>query len=96
MQRRSVALLGRDLRSEWAYLPPGPMCGTGRGFSIYWITLWRTNVSRIDDLELYSELAGLEKSLQTHARIENEILFPKAMILENQVKELIQGKVKLN
>ncbi len=45
---------------------------------------------------IYSELAGLEKSLQTHARIENEILFPKAMILENQVKDLIQGKVKFN
>lgn len=45
---------------------------------------------------LYSELTGLEKSLQIHARIENEILFPKAMMLENQVKQLFQDKVKFN
>lgn len=45
---------------------------------------------------LYSELIGLEKSLQTHARIENEILFPKAMMLENQVKQMFRDKVKFN
>jgi regulator of cell morphogenesis and NO signaling len=45
---------------------------------------------------IYSELLGFEKSLQVHARIENEILFPKAMALENQVKQILQEKVKWN
>jgi regulator of cell morphogenesis and NO signaling len=35
---------------------------------------------------VYNELKEFEKSLVTHARIENEILFPKAMALENKVK----------
>ena len=45
---------------------------------------------------IYSELISFEKSLQTHARIENEILFPKAMTLENQVKASFFEKVKFN
>ncbi len=45
---------------------------------------------------IYSELVGLEKSLQTHARIENEILFPKAMILENRIKQMVSGKIQYN
>jgi len=45
---------------------------------------------------IYSELRGFEKNLKTHARIENEILFPKAMMLENQVKKLFEEKVKYN
>lgn len=45
---------------------------------------------------IYSELGQFEKSLQTHARIENEILFPKALALENKVKESFFEKVKLN
>lgn len=45
---------------------------------------------------LYNELKEFEKSLITHARIENEILFPKAMELENQVRKMIAEKVKLN
>jgi regulator of cell morphogenesis and NO signaling len=45
---------------------------------------------------IYSELINFEKSLQTHARIENEILFPKAMALENQVRILVAEKIKLN
>lgn len=36
---------------------------------------------------VYNELKEFEKSLVTHARIENEILFPKAMALENKVKQ---------
>jgi regulator of cell morphogenesis and NO signaling len=35
---------------------------------------------------IYNELKEFEKSLIVHARIENEILFPKAMALENKVK----------
>ena len=36
---------------------------------------------------IYSELIAFEKALQEHARIENEILFPKAMALESEVKK---------
>ncbi|MBL0741519.1 iron-sulfur cluster repair di-iron protein [Chryseolinea lacunae] len=45
---------------------------------------------------LYNELKGFEKSLITHARIENEILFPKAMALENKVKTAFFEKAKFN
>ncbi len=45
---------------------------------------------------LYNELKGFEKSLITHARIENEILFPKAMVLENKVKLSFAEQIKLN
>ncbi len=45
---------------------------------------------------LYSELKAFEESLITHARIENEILFPKAMVLENQVKKMMAEKIALN
>ncbi len=45
---------------------------------------------------IYSELIEFEKSLKTHARIENEILFPKAMALENSVKQAFFANVKYN
>ncbi len=45
---------------------------------------------------IYSELTAFEKTLKTHARIENEILFPKAMMLENRVKRVFGEKIKLN
>jgi len=45
---------------------------------------------------IYNELKAFEKSLITHARIENEILFPKAMALENKVKQLFFDKAKMN
>jgi regulator of cell morphogenesis and NO signaling len=45
---------------------------------------------------LYNELKEFEKSLITHARIENEILFPKAMALENKVKQAFYEKIKFN
>lgn len=45
---------------------------------------------------IYSELKEFEKSLITHARIENEILFPKAMALESRVKLSFFEKTKLN
>jgi regulator of cell morphogenesis and NO signaling len=45
---------------------------------------------------MYSELVAFEKNLQTHARIENEILFPKAMALENKVKQAFLDKTKSN
>lgn len=45
---------------------------------------------------IYAELIEFEKNLKAHARIENEILFPKAMELENQVKVAFFGKTKWN
>ena len=45
---------------------------------------------------MYNELKSFEKSLITHARIENEILFPKAMALEAKVKQAFAERIKLN
>lgn len=45
---------------------------------------------------LYNELKAFESSLITHARIENEILFPKAMALENKVKLAFFEKTRFN
>lgn len=45
---------------------------------------------------IYSELIQFEKNLQHHARIENEILFPKAMMLESQVKVAFFERAKWN
>src|SRR5688572_14884565 len=45
---------------------------------------------------LYNELKAFEKSLITHARIENEILFPKAMAIENKVRKAFLEKTSLN
>lgn len=45
---------------------------------------------------IYAELTHLEQSLRIHARIENEILFPKAMVLENNVKRSVLEKSKFN
>ena len=45
---------------------------------------------------IYNELTSFEKSLITHARIENEILFPKAMAIENKVRKTFLEKTALN
>lgn len=45
---------------------------------------------------IFSELQCLEKELITHARVENEILFPKALMLERQVKQLMHEKIQYN
>lgn len=45
---------------------------------------------------IYAELEQLERSLKTHARIENEILFPKAMVLENRIRQQIADRIKFN
>ncbi len=45
---------------------------------------------------LYNELKSFEKSLITHARIENEILFPKAMAVENKVRKSFGEKIQFN
>jgi regulator of cell morphogenesis and NO signaling len=45
---------------------------------------------------VFSELQRFEKELKTHAKIENEILFPKALQLEAKIKKLFQDKFPLN
>lgn len=45
---------------------------------------------------LYSELKDFEKSLITHARIENEILLPKAMAIEAKVKQFVSERTRFN
>ncbi len=45
---------------------------------------------------IYSELISFERVLQEHARVENEILFPKAMALENVVKKKFYEKTRFN
>ncbi len=45
---------------------------------------------------IYAELQALEQQLKTHAKVENEILFPKALALEKQVRNAFKLKVGLN
>jgi regulator of cell morphogenesis and NO signaling len=45
---------------------------------------------------IYAELQAFEKNLIIHARIENEVLLPKALMLEKQVKNLFQKQLRLN
>jgi regulator of cell morphogenesis and NO signaling len=45
---------------------------------------------------IYNELIQFEKSLKEHAQVENEILFPKALALESDVKKKFFEKIKLN
>lgn len=40
---------------------------------------------------IYNAMKQLDTELLNHARIENEVLFPKALTLENKVKTLILG-----
>jgi len=45
---------------------------------------------------LFGELQLLERDLQEHARIENEILFPKAITLEGRIRKMIRDTAHLN
>lgn len=45
---------------------------------------------------LYAELQAFEQQLSTHARIENQLLLPKALKLEAGVKWLVERKRELN
>jgi regulator of cell morphogenesis and NO signaling len=45
---------------------------------------------------IYRELQDFEKSLMVHARVENEILFPKALALEAKVKHLFFERSRNN
>lgn len=61
-----------------------------------------TNDYAIDHVEhlhlrvVYAELQRFERELKIHASIENEILFPKALMLEKQVKRMLREKACLN
>ena len=45
---------------------------------------------------IYSELQSFEKNLIIHARIENEVLLPKALLLEKELYKLISKQSYLN
>ncbi|MEM7109399.1 MAG: hemerythrin domain-containing protein [Bacteroidota bacterium] len=45
---------------------------------------------------VYAELQAFEQELITHAKVENEILFPKALLLEQEMKQKIGSKINLN
>lgn len=45
---------------------------------------------------VYQELESFEQSLRTHAHIEDEILFPKALLLEKNVKQKWRSIITLN
>ena len=45
---------------------------------------------------LYTELQQFEAALQAHARVENDVLFPKAMTLESQVRARLFNTVRHN
>jgi len=43
---------------------------------------------------IYQELQAFEKDLFVHARIENEVLFPKALNLEAKVAKAVAESLK--
>jgi regulator of cell morphogenesis and NO signaling len=45
---------------------------------------------------IFAELKSFEESLINHARIENDILFPKALALEKEIKKMFSKKIKQN
>jgi regulator of cell morphogenesis and NO signaling len=45
---------------------------------------------------LYKELMAFEEMLDVHAKVEDEVLFPKALELERRVHQMLQSKIKLN
>ncbi|CAN5319997.1 iron-sulfur cluster repair di-iron protein [soil metagenome] len=45
---------------------------------------------------IFAELQSFEENLINHARIENDILFPKAMALERGIKKMFAKKIKQN
>lgn len=55
-----------------------------------------TDINHLHLRVVYAELQRFEKELTIHASIENEILFPKALMLEKQVKKILREKALLN
>jgi regulator of cell morphogenesis and NO signaling len=57
------------------------------------------NVEDLKDLHLkviFKELQSFDTQLEQHARIENEILFPKALNMEKKVQTLLSSKIRSN
>jgi regulator of cell morphogenesis and NO signaling len=57
------------------------------------------DVKATDDIFLkviFSELKSLDSDLKIHAKIEDEILFPKALLLEKQVKDRFKQNIAHN
>ncbi|MEM8895839.1 MAG: iron-sulfur cluster repair di-iron protein [Bacteroidota bacterium] len=57
------------------------------------------SVEDLQDLHLkviFKELQSFDKQLERHARIENEILFPKALNMEKKVQLMISSKIGMN
>lgn len=55
-----------------------------------------TNSSVLSMRILYLELQKLESELKIHAKIENDLLFPKAVELEKEVKRKLSLQIKSN
>lgn len=45
---------------------------------------------------LLSELQSFEQELKIHARVENELLFPKALFVEQEVNNMLKSKAGMN
>ncbi len=45
---------------------------------------------------IYSELKSFERTLMIHTRIENEVLFPKALLLEKELHKFVSKNAYLN
>ncbi len=54
------------------------------------------DASDVHTLVLFEELKHFEHDLRVHASIENRILFPKAVRLENEVRWRLNEKIKFN
>ncbi|MEQ8713376.1 MAG: iron-sulfur cluster repair di-iron protein [Cyclobacteriaceae bacterium] len=57
------------------------------------------SVDELEDLHLkviFKELQSFDAQLEQHARIENEILFPKALNMEKKVQSLLSTKIGSN
>jgi regulator of cell morphogenesis and NO signaling len=47
-------------------------------------------------LVIFEELKAFERELQIHARVENEILFPKALCMENDIRLRLKNTISSN
>jgi len=60
--------------------------------NIYFINSNSTTYTKV----IYSELKEFESSLRVHANVENQILFPKAISLEQNVFKFLSSMSKKN
>lgn len=55
-----------------------------------------TEKAELNTKVLFSELERFEGKLKVHAKIENEVLFPKALMLEKQVRKQFETVIRNN